>query len=378
MADVAAAAEASALFVDEAYEEALAMYGKAIQLNGGNASHYLQRAATHLKLDNFTDALVDANRAIELEPSNAKGYLRKGVACFSLEEYDTAKQAFEQGSKLDPTNKSFFTAIRKCEVEIADEEEADDEEVSQPPSTSSGSVAQPSVAAVAHASAPPAADTAPAEASAPPYTPRQYRHEWYQTQDKVCVSVFAKKVPAEHVQVEFGPATLLVVIGPPDERGNVYRLDLSLFADLVPEQCKFAVLTSKVEITLQKNALVQWTNLEGTGKPAVPQPLNFSDPDNTVRPAYPTSKTSKKPKDWDKLESELKAEEKDEKLEGDAALNKLFKDIYGNADEETRRAMNKSYQESGGTVLSTNWNEVGQKKVEGSPPTGMEAKQYEY
>lgn len=46
----------------------------------------------------------------------------------------------------------------------------------------------------------------------------------------------------------------------------------------------------------------------------------------------------------DKLESEIKKDEKDEKLDGDAALNKLFKDIYGGGDEDTRRAMNKSYQ----------------------------------
>eukprot|EP00240_Pyramimonas_obovata_P003868 CAMPEP_0118921870 /NCGR_PEP_ID=MMETSP1169-20130426/1010_1 /TAXON_ID=36882 /ORGANISM="Pyramimonas obovata, Strain CCMP722" /LENGTH=376 /DNA_ID=CAMNT_0006862661 /DNA_START=156 /DNA_END=1286 /DNA_ORIENTATION=- len=376
MADAAAAAEASALFVDESYEEALAMYSKAVQLNDTNASHYLQRAATHLKLESFTDALVDANRAIELDPSNPKGYLRKGVACFSLEEYDTAKQAFEHGNKLEPT-KAFATWIRKCEVEIADEEEEEEEEEgssqAQPSSIATSSVVAPPSVTPAAPSAP-----APTEAPAPAYTPVVYRHEWYQTQDKVCISVFAKQAPAAHVKCDFSPATLKVVIGPPDEMGNVFQLELNLFSDIVPEQCKFAVLTSKVEITLKKNTLLQWTSLEGSGKPVVAQPLNFSNPESQLRPAYPTSKKARAPVDWDKLEAELKAEEKDEKLEGDAALNKLFQDIYGTADEETRRAMNKSYQESGGTVLSTNWKEVGTKKVEGSPPSGMEAKKYEY
>lgn len=39
--------------------------------------------------------------------------------------------------------------------------------------------------------------------------------------------------------------------------------------------------------------------------------------------------------------------------------------------------MMKSFSESGGTVLSTNWKDVGQKKVEMKPPEGMEFKQYD-
>lgn len=64
-------------------------------------------------------------------------------------------------------------------------------------------------------------------------------------------------------------------------------------------------------------------------------------------------------------------------FQGDQAVNALFRKIYESGTEEQRRAMNKSFQESGGTVLSTNWNEVQKDTVEVKPPDGCEFRKWE-
>lgn len=91
---------------------------------------------------------------------------------------------------------------------------------------------------------------------------------------------------------------------------------------------------------------------------------------------YPTSRHLYT--DWDQLAKEVQEEEKKENSEGDAALNALFKQIYADGSDEVKRAMNKSFQESGGTVLSTNWSEIKKETVEVKPPDCMEYKKYEY
>jgi suppressor of G2 allele of SKP1 len=83
-----------------------------------------------------------------------------------------------------------------------------------------------------------------------------------------------------------------------------------------------------------------------------------------------TTTSSKPTKDWNKVAKEVD----EEKPEGEQALNALFQQIYKDADPDTKRAMMKSFTESNGTCLSTNWADIGNKKTEVKPPEGMIAK----
>lgn len=74
---------------------------------------------------------------------------------------------------------------------------------------------------------------------------------------------------------------------------------------------------------------------------------------------------------------EAKSTNEDPNVGGDNVVNEFFQNLFANADEDTKKAMMKSYQESGGTALSTNWKEVSKGKVEVKPPSGSEARKWE-
>lgn len=74
-------------------------------------------------------------------------------------------------------------------------------------------------------------------------------------------------------------------------------------------------------------------------------------------------------RNWDAIIDEFEKEE-----EKDQGVNDLFKQIYQSGSDDVRRAMNKSFQESGGTVLSTNWTNVAEKRVEPKPPSENDEK----
>ena len=368
--DAALAAEAMEAFVDDDFEKAFELYTRVVEKAPDNASSWIHRSATLLKLSRPTEALADAEKAVTLAPKNPKAHLRRGMALFELGRKPEARACFVAGREHDPMSRQLLQWLGKCEAS-----EASPETAGTNSSDASSGDADPT------STEPVGLSAAVTEGDAPVVA---YKHQWYQSQTHVTIEVLVRDVRASEAEFAATEDSATVTIRREPRNGNAaetppYALRLRLFGGIHPADSKLTVGVAKVELRLRKSEAIQWSDLtaEAREKTKATQPLNFSDA-SMSRPAYPSSKAAqtKRPTDWDKLEAELDAEE-EEPPSGDAALNKLFQDIYGKADEETRRAMNKSFQESGGTVLSTNWAEIGAKTTEAQPPEGMESKKYE-
>lgn len=248
--------------------------------------------------------------------------------------------------------------------------------------------------------------------------PESIRHEWYQSNDSVVVTLYAKGVAKESVNAElksdlvcilpskpiyFNRFTILTMtqisVQFPLPSGSLYTFSLDpLFASIDESTSKTNTFGTKIELILRKKAPGQkWSSLESSSSTIKPSAVTstVTAPTPASGPSYPTS-SRHGAKDWDKVASTLtfknpkksNSHEKGkgkttEKANGEAdesadesdnegsvdsdyggdPVDGFFKKLYADADDDTRRAMMKSFVESNGTSLSTNWSEVGKGKV---------------
>ncbi|ORX58733.1 SGS-domain-containing protein [Hesseltinella vesiculosa] len=330
-------ARANDAYFDDDFDEALDLYTQAIQAEPDKGEFLLRRCQVYQKMDKKQEAYNDAEKALTLLVSSqgsrsllARAHLQKGITLHRLDRYKEAQTHLEQSEDLNPSEKTLATWLRK-----------NSEKIPKEPETPAPAPIQP--AAVA-ANTPQSA---------------RVRHEWFQNDAFVTVEVFMKNIKADAVDLDFFEKTMSLTIKMPT--GSDYNLELDPLAHPIdPKQSQFKILSTKLEIKLKKQTEgILWGALESD-----------SDMGTTMN----TSTSSRPNKDWNKVVSEIEKDQEDPK--GEQAVNDLFQQIYKNSDDDTRRAMMKSFVESNGTCLSTNWKEVGAGTVETKPPEGLVAKSW--
>lgn len=366
------------------YDEAIQHFSDAIKSNPAAVRYYIGRATAYQRVKKYAEALADSEIAVVLAHKRATRELikdaqfRRAQQLFFLERYADAEHILGIVKKLDEKEKTlpiWTSKVAKKLQEIPEGDEKRNVTVKDVPEIEAPSASQETAPAKKIEAAP----TAPKPVV--PTPANKIKDDWYQSNDTVTVNILAKGAPKDNVTVEFDKDSLSVSF-PVEGSDAEYNFNIDpLYARIDPAASKFRVTPNKVEIILKKASEgLKWKTLEGDrqtegtegSKSAIPQHILTDKSVQDSAPAYPTSSKSGA-KNWDKLAAE-DLDEKDE-IEGDET-NHFFKKLYSGATPEQQRAMMKSYSESGGTVLSTDWGSVGSKAVVPEPPEGMEEKKY--
>ncbi|KAJ2228463.1 Cochaperone protein [Coemansia sp. RSA 1722] len=340
-ADIALFQQGNEAYFDDEYEQAESLYTQAIAANHTNSEYYLRRAQVRSKLGNLESAASDAQKAATLcadKSSLLRRYFKAlhlhGKWAAELKNYDEAAESLRKAAVINPSHediKKLLDTVEPLTTPVVSEPVAEKSE------EAAGS-SQPAV----------------------PARPK-VRHEWYQNDEFVVLEIFIKRVQKDAASVEFTEKSVSVSVKMATGSENNYEFE-PLLHSIVPGESTFEVLSTKIEIRLKKaNSGNKWDHLEETdAQQLANQKLSLS--------------SSRKGVSWDSIAAYA---EKETKLKpSEQSVNELFQNIYRDADEDTRRAMLKSYTESNGTSLSTDWKSVSKGKVETVPPTDTYAKPY--
>jgi tetratricopeptide (TPR) repeat protein len=312
-------------FICDNFTQAITNFSKLIEADKNNFEARLYRASSYIEIGNYPEALNDLYEAEKLNPKSFELFYKKGVANFKsenfLDAYDSFKTALTIATNSEQRDKLVLWT-NKLDIEM--EENNLFQKLEQ----------QVKI------------DVIPSNI--------KIIHSWYQTPTHVVISLDSNSILSQETfDFVLEKKTVKII----DKSSGSLIWEMNLSNSISPNHSTVTANNNKkAELKLKKEIEhFNWVTVDRA---------KVNEVASNFQPTYPTS--SKIKKDWNNLEKEINQElANDAKNDPNEGMMRLFKEIYGNSSEETRRAMIKSFQTSGGTVLSTNWDEVKDKDYEG-------------
>lgn len=354
------------------YLSAIATFTTVLKDNPKALQAYLKRSTAYQKLNNYENAKRDISEAFVIAEQRGKRaelglcYFKLGLVYYAEKNYKIALKNFDRAIEYDCSEATVDAWRSKCEYDFrknppAEGSYEEDDDILR--------LEQATISETKDFEGMPSTNIDVINNQAPLKV--KIRDDWYQTNDSVIITIYAKNIKESDLQVLFKNRSVLVSF--PSSTSSEYNYSLDpLYEPIDPAKSTYRIFSTKLEISLKKNEAHKWSSLEASKEPTVTVKNDTAcDAKETMSKhsglAYPSS--SKKPINWAAFN--VDDEEEKEKSEND-----FFAQLYKDTDDDTRRAMMKSYVESNGTVLTTNWEEAQNKKFETSPPDGMVAKDW--
>uniref|UniRef100_A0A0K0DVR2 SGS domain-containing protein n=1 Tax=Strongyloides stercoralis TaxID=6248 RepID=A0A0K0DVR2_STRER len=187
------------------------------------------------------------------------------------------------------------------------------------------------------------------------------KFDWYQNENSVTITILKQGTSVVDCTFSYDSDENSLIVKYKDE----LIFDSKLYDKIDFSKTTLKCTRSRIEVKLVKLNCINWQSPSPLPGPA---PIVFK-----AAMEKPVDCKSKKQRNWDAIEKEVIAEEENDNKDD---INRLFQKIYENSNDDTKKAMIKSFSESNGTVLSTNWDEVKKGKVETKPPDDMEFVKY--
>lgn len=348
-------------YLNDNIDSALEKLSKVIETNSESLMQQalLYRATAFRKIGKFQNSLEDLEKLLNKSTEGSKidsfeMFFKLGQTSFDLEKYQEANEYLKKAlglSSNDEQRDKLIIWMNKTEIEIKERNLG----LSASAATTNPSVNSTNACNIANNAS----------------QNIKFIHNWFQTATHITINIDAS-LPLNNTDFKAFIEKKHICIKNVNEDSVVFELNLC--NGIVPEASSSQINNRKIEFKLKKEVEnFQWVTLERQGAAAASSITNNGNIQG-FKPSYPSS--SKVKKDWDNIDKQISKELDQEDVKGNDAMMKLFRQIYENGNEETRRAMVKSFQTSGGTVLSTNWGEVKEKEYDGkdrpTAPDGQE------